>query len=144
VPGGTATELKVAEVPAAVAAVQQALGGAQQYTEINVISSGVNMFVASSGQERAYFYTDGSLQPPGAPAATETTPFGLDGVDLTAPARLVPDAQHRFPGAVVETVALVRTSDLGLVWGLRTRSSRGGVLNVLYSPDGRLLAVSPA
>jgi hypothetical protein len=136
--------LKVAEVPAAVAAVQQALGGAQQYTEINVISSGVNLFVASNGQERAYFYVDGSLQPPGAPASTETTPFGLDGVDLTAPVRLVADAQQRFPGAVVETVALVRTSDLGLVWGLRTRSSRGGVLNVLYSPDGRLVAVSPA
>ena len=139
------TPLRVDDVAAAVAAVEEARGGTQQYTEINAIPDGVNVFVAlGGGQELDYFYADGGLQEPGAPTASQATPFTLDGVDLGAPSRLVEQVQQQFPGARVQQVALVHLPELGLVWGVRSRSVRGGDLNSFFSPDGtRLLSVVP-
>jgi hypothetical protein len=139
------TDLRVRDVEAAVRAVEAARGGPQRYTEINAITTGVNVFVAvSDTDELDYFFTGGGLTEPEAPKPLAGEPFTLEGVDLTAPARLVDDVHERFPGSRVTQVALVRLPDLGLVWGVRSRSSRGGDLNVFFTPDGRLQTVAPA
>ena len=64
------TILKVADFPAAVAAVEAARGGPQQLVEVNATPDGVNVFAAADADpEVAYFYEDGTLQAPGAAGA---------------------------------------------------------------------------
>jgi hypothetical protein len=52
------TELRVQDLPAAVAAVEADLGGPQRYAEINLTTGGVNLFVASSDTEELAYYYD--------------------------------------------------------------------------------------
>jgi hypothetical protein len=141
------TELRVQDLPAAVAAVEAALGGPQRYAEINLTTGGVNLFVASSDSEELAYYYDaatGSLQAPDAPEPISGTPFSLEGMDLTQAPSLVQQLQDQFPGSQVLQLAIVQLPDQGLVWALRSQSALGGLLNVFFAPTGALLAVSPA
>jgi len=139
------TLLKVADFPAAVAAVEAARGGPQQLVEVNANADGVNVFVAADPEtEVSYFYTGGALQAPGQPVPISSAPFDHTGIDLTLGTELVQRTQDQFPGATVVSVALVQVPDDGLRWAIRSRSSRGGLLNVLYSPTGDLVTVAPA
>ena len=138
------TVLAVDEVAPAIAALEAARGGAQRYTEINANADGVSLFVAvDEGHEVAYLYADGVLGPPDPPVPLTGAPFTLDGVDRHLAPELVRRTQQQLPGAEVTALALVQPPDVGLVWALKSRSPRGGVLNVLYSPTGQLLSVAP-
>jgi len=135
--------LRLDLVPAAVAAVEAARGGPQQYTEINAFDQGVNLFVATGdGNELAYVYRDGTgLEAPSAPQpATETT-FATTGVTLDAGARLPTDVAGRLPGARPVAVALVQRPNDGLVWDVSVLGAKGTPLDVLYTPQGALLSV---
>src|SRR5262245_2947377 len=93
------TELRAGDLGAAVAAVEAALGGPQQYAEINATADGVNVFVASTTtDELAYFYRSGDavLDAPDAPDPLGSTPFALDGVDLAIAPSLVQQLQAQF------------------------------------------------
>ena len=70
-----ALTLRLDLVPAAVTAVEAALGGPQQYTEINAFEQGVNLFVATAdGKELPYVYRDGTgLEAPPAPGFRPTS-----------------------------------------------------------------------
>jgi hypothetical protein len=141
------TELRVQDLPAAVAAVEAELGGPQRYAEINLTTGGVNLFVASSDTEELAYYYDsasGTLEAPDGPTPISGTPFTLDDLDLTLAPSLVQQLQDQFPGSQVLQLAIVQVEDQGLVWGLRSQSARGGLLNVFFAPTGALLAVDPA
>ena len=126
-----------------MAAVEAELGPGQRYVEINATPDGVNVFVAvDASDEVAYYFTDGRLEPPGEAAPRTSTPFTLDGIDLWLGERLVRETEERFPGATVVSAALVQLPE-GLRWALRSRSSQGGFLNVLFSPTGELVSVAP-
>lgn len=142
----TTTPLRVADVPAAVAALEERLGGPQQYTEINTTTDGVNLFVATTPSTESpwFFRSGGGLEAPPADVAAAGTPFAVAGLDLSLGADLVLQVQRQLPGAVVLSCALVQVPDQGLVWALRSRSVRGGELDVLFAPDGRLLAGGPS
>jgi hypothetical protein len=137
------TVLRTADFPAAVAAVEAERGPGQRYVEVNATPDGVNVFVAvDESDEVAYYFTDGRLEPPGEAAPQTSTPFTLDGIDLAIGERLVRETEERFPGATVVSAALVQLPE-GLRWALRSRSSQGGLLNVLFSPTGELTSVTP-
>jgi hypothetical protein len=139
------TVLAVADIPAAVRAVKATVTGPPRFTEINATPGGVNVFLATGdGKELAYVYADGRLQPPPGPTARTGTPFALDGVAVDAGPRLVDDVQRRFPGATVVAAAIVALADQGVSWAFKSRSPRGGVLDVVYSPTGALRSVTPA
>lgn len=141
------TELRVQDLPAAVAALEAELGGPQRYAEINLTTGGVNLFVASSDtEELAYYYdaTTGTLEAPEGPTPMSGAPFALAGIDLTLAPSLVQQLQDQFPGSEVVQLAIVQLEDQGLVWGLRSQSALGGILNVFFAPTGALLAVDPA
>ncbi len=139
------TILEVTDIPAAVRAVEAARHGRSRYVEINASADGVNVFVADSPTtEVAYFYAGGKLQPPGAPEAQASPPFDLGTIDPAVGARLVQQTQDHFPGATVTEVALLEVGDQGLRWALRSRSSRGGLLDSFYTPNGELASVAPA
>jgi len=139
----TGTVLRVDLVAPAIAAVETERGGPQRYTEINVNPEGVTLFVAvDDASEVAYFF-DGVLDTGAAPAPLTGTPYTLDGVGRELPPDLVRRTQADLPGSQVTQLALVTTPDLGLVWALASRSARGGMLNVFYSPSGELLSAVP-
>lgn len=140
----TGAALAVDQIAPAIAAVEAARGGPQRFTEINTNVEGVTLFVAvDATSEVDYFYADGVLEPAGAPVAQSSPAFALDGVARDIAPELVRATQERFPGATVTALALAQLGgDAGPVWALRSRSVRGGVLDVVYSPAGELISVA--
>jgi hypothetical protein len=137
--------VRAGDIPAAVHAVEQATGGPQRYTEINTNIDGVTLFVASGDtDEVSYFFHDGTLDPPSAPALRQDEPFALDGVPLDVAAQLVTRIEQQFKGAVVTKLALIDLPDQGLGWALTHRSASGGLLNSFYSPTGEVKVAVPA
>jgi hypothetical protein len=140
----TASVLQADDFPAAIQAVEEVRGGPQRYVELNATPDGVNVFVAvDATDEVAYYYTDGALEAPGPEQPQTSTPFTLDGIDVGLADDLVTQTQARFPGATVVSAALVHVPDQGLRWALRSRSARGGLLDVLFTPGGELVSVAP-
>jgi hypothetical protein len=145
--GGKAADpqVRAVDIPVAVRAVEQAAGGPQRYTEINANTDGVTLFVASGdSDEVSYFFHDGTLDPPGAPAPRQDEPFALDGVPLDVGAQLVMRIEQQFKGAAVTRLALIDLPDQGLGWALTHRSASGGLLNSFYSPAGDVKVAVPA
>ncbi len=146
--GATTTappQLRIDLVPAAVAAVEAARGGPQQYTDINAFEGGVNLFVATGdGNELPYVYHDGTLDPPAAPQPATGTPFPTTGVALDAGPRLVKEVATQLEGSIPVAIGLVNRSTEGLVWDVTVIGQRGGQLDVLYTPQGVMLGVVAA
>jgi hypothetical protein len=143
----TGPVLPVNDVPAAVHAVQalSASSDVHNYTEINVVPEGVNVFsVTSPGKERAYFYSADKLGEPGPEAASESEPFTLRGIQLEQAAKVSAYVTKQFKGSTVTQVALVTVKPNGLVWAVRSQSAKGGLLNTLFSPDGKIISTLPA
>jgi hypothetical protein len=138
--------LRLDLIPAAVAAVEAARGGPQQYTEINAFDQGVNLFVATGdGNELAYVYRDGTgLEAPAAPQPASGSAFATTGVALDTGARLPTDVTGRLPGSRPVTVSLEQRPDSGLVWDVSVIGAKGSPLEVLYTPQGALLSVIAA
>jgi hypothetical protein len=141
--GGASTVLRIADVPAAVAAVEKARGGAQRYTEINTTTGGVNVFVAvAGGQEISYFFDSCGLSAPGVATTADGTVFDLTGVKLPVATTLLAKVQDKLPGAIVEGFALVDLAPDGVVWAVKARVAKGGLVNLRYSPAGDLIAAT--
>ncbi len=143
----TGPVLPVNDVPAAVRAVEalRVSTEGQNYTEINVVPEGVNVFaVTSPGKERAYLYSGGKLTEPGPETATEGEPFTLRGIPLEQAVKVSAYVTKQFKGSTVTQVALVTVKPNGLVWAVRSQSDKGGLLNTLFSPDGQIISAVPA
>jgi hypothetical protein len=138
-------QIRAGDIPAAVRAVERAAGGPQRYTEINANIDGVTLFVASGAtDEVSYFFHDGTLDPPSAPAPRQDEPFALDGIPLDMAAQLVTRIEQQFKGAVVTKLALIDLPDQGLGWALTHRSASGGLLNSFYAPTGEVKVAAAA
>jgi hypothetical protein len=146
-PKVTGPVLPVKDVPAAVRAVEalNVTNDAHNYTEINVVPEGVNVFaVTSPGKERAYLYTGGKIGEPGPETASEGEPFTLRGIPMEQAAKVSAYVTKQFKGSTVTQVALVTVKPNGLVWAVRSQSEKGGLLNTLFSPDGQIISALPA
>jgi len=136
----TGPPLRIDLAPAGVAAVEAARGGPQQFTEINAFDQGVNLFVATGdGNELAYVYRDGALEPPASPEPAAGTPFGLQGVAVDAGPRLLADVKTRLPGVTPVAITLGQRPVEGLVWDVGVLGEKGGRIDMLYTPGGVFL-----
>jgi hypothetical protein len=141
---GKGPDLHIQDVIAAVAAVEAKLPGAQ-YTEINMAPEGVNLFVISSpGQESSFLYAAGALNAPTPEQPAEGEAFAVTGVPLDQAAKVAAFVAKEFKGSTVTSVALVVVKPSGLVWAVRSQSANGGLLNSLFSPDGKIISTLPA
>lgn len=146
-PKVTGPVLPVSNVPAAVRAVEalNVSSEGHNYTEINVVPEGVNVFaVTSPGKERAYLYSGGKLGEPGPETASESEQFALRGIPLEQAAKVSTYVTKQFKGSTVTQIALVTVKPNGLVWAVRSQSDKGGLLNTLFSPDGQIISALPA
>jgi hypothetical protein len=141
----TPIERFVADVPAAVAAVESQRGAPQRYTEINVSPDGVNLFVLTGdGRENVFTYSGGALSEAPEPAAATGEGFAAVDVALDRGPELLDQVRKALPGSRIVTVAIVQVAPEGLVWAVRSQSSKGGFINSLFSPQGKLLSAEPA
>lgn len=136
--------VRAADVPAAVKALETKLGGPQRYTEINATDKGVNLFLAASAGEQAWYFEGGRLDGPSAPQTTPTaepTVFTLENVALGRAAEIARDAAAKVPDASMLGFTLRHEGQQGLVWAVDFRSNLGGLLHVTYGPAGGFLGV---
>jgi hypothetical protein len=132
-------------IPAGVAAVEAARHGPQRYTEINAFDGGVNLFVSTGdGNELAYVYRDGKLDAPPGPQPSASTPFATTGAALDAGPRLLQEVTTQLEGSVPVALALVQRQQEGLVWDVTVIGTKGGQIDVLYTPQGTMLGVVAA
>ena len=116
-----------------------------QYTEINMALEGVNLFVVTeSGRETPYLYAAGKLNAPAQSQPAEGEPFAVTGVPLEQAAKVAAFVTKQFKGSTITSIALVVVKPNGLVWAVRSRSVKGGLLNSLFSPDGQIISTLPA
>ena len=129
-----------------VAAVEAERGGPQRYTEINVQTDLVNLFVAlDDGTELAYVYRADGLDVPTEPQAQPegAEPFALDDVPLDVVATYDDVLAAEVPDSALVALTLAPRPESGLVWTATLLSTQGGVLDVLISPNGAILGAAP-
>ena len=132
------TSLRVADLPAAVRALETRLGAPQRYTEIKATVDGVSMFVAlDDARDVPWFYRAGVLEGPGAPQPVGTFgAFSLAGVAIDKASAVAGAALAQFDRAELEQFSLQNLADAGVVWSLSLRSAKGGRIDVTFTPQG--------
>jgi len=138
---GAPAELKVrlGEIRSAVELVEQQLGGAQAFSEVNATQSEVNVFVVANGQDHAYVVRDGSVVYDEDLGAYAGKSFAASDIAFG-------------PGVLDKVVATVKDSELvafsitpgasGGVDYIATITAPNGEFRVLLGADGSVLATS--
>lgn len=144
------SSVKVAEIRAAVAAVEAQLGGKQRFSEVNATQTEVNVFVvAADGSESAYLVRGGKVEPPGSAETYSGATFTASEIAFTP---TVLDRVVRGIGDA-ELVAFSITphgatpQEGGGVDYIATLTAPSGEFRVLIAADGAVLstsAISPA
>ena len=132
------TSLRVGDIPAAVRTLEARLGASPRYIGIDATNDGVSLFVAEGvDQQVAWFYRAGSLSGPGAPDPAGGLPsFDLAGVALDRANDVARAAHDAFPTATIEQFTIRVPSGAGVRWAVLLRSSRGGQIEMTFTPAG--------
>lgn len=150
--GGDDTEADtawVADIEAAIDAVEDELGGPQRYFEVTASPQLTNVFVAVEDDTAAvpYVYVDGELQPP-APTLEGASGFTFAGDDVDIDeGSVLAQVEDQLPEATIAALSVEGADgELGgsvVRYVVSAQSDRGGFLDVTVAGDGRVLAVDP-
>lgn len=132
-------------IRAAVEAVEDELGGPQEYFEVTANPQFTNVFVAVDGASEAvpYLYADGNLESPG-PSLT-----GVGGRTFEADAiafdqdRVVSRIAEELPDSSIDGLSVEGGPNGSVRYVATVRSAAGGVLDVVVGADGEILSVAP-
>ena len=129
----------VAAIAPAIAAVDAARGGPQQYFEVNATPQLVNLFVAADGSTSAvaYIYVDGELGPPAPPEPAQGATFAAAAVTFD-PATIL---EGDLPDADLTVFTVIGGPAGAVQYGVVARSAEGGTLDITLAADGAVLAV---
>jgi hypothetical protein len=134
----------VLDVKAAIAAVEDELGGPQTYFEVTANSQFTNVFVAVDEGTAAvgYVFVDGELQPPSPKedGATGQT-FTADDVDFD-PMLVAGGVASDLPTSTIDAIS-VYGNGFGAVYVLAASSTSGGFLDIEVGPQGDVRSVDP-
>lgn len=134
----------VGDIAPAIAAVEDELGGPQQYFEINATPQFVNLFVAvdDATMVETYLYVDGDLQPPTPKVGAEGPTFV--GEDLAFdPDTIIDGIDAELPESDVVVFSVNEGPRGDPQYTATVQSSQGGAFDVTLAPDGETLSVDP-
>ena len=137
-------EAAVADVAAAMEAVDEELGGAQQYFEVTANAQNVRLFVKVEGRDRvrSYLFVRGEVVPSGRAQPADGFTFAAGDVDLE-PDVMLDAVAEAAPDATIEEFSIVGTQEGPPRYAAFARSERGGVIDVVLAEDGTVLEVAP-
>lgn len=139
--GGGADRPLVGDIVPAVEALEAELGDAPQYYEIRATSLGVTLWVSADEGRRAipYVYADGELADP------EAAQSVAGGYTFAAADALSFEPDHVLDQVVDDLdTPLTQFSIVGTAAGeprltVTAQSERGGQIDIVLAPDGRVL-----
>ena len=133
-------EVDLTLLDAAIAALEDELGGPQRFFEINVQVGGiVNLFVAGDGTVTPWAYIDGelsSIEPQPAEGAT----FPADAIELD-PDTAMAQVRAELPEAVEQAFELIGGPDDTVRYTALMVSSGGSPILVEVAADGTIIGV---
>ena len=141
---GAATTPAVELVDPAVAAVEADLGGPQDYFEINVTGTTVNLFVADDDGTHvtAYTYLGGELLPPDEPKDASGATFRADAIAFD-PDSIFDAVVDELGDPLITRFVIVGGPGGAVQYAATVLSEQGGQLDVLLGPDGTIQGVDP-
>lgn len=149
-PGSSGTSLDGADelpildqIPVAVAALEQQLGGPQDYFEINATARLVNLFVALNGGTvaQAWLYLDGTLTSEEGQAASGGT-FRAASADFD-PDLVLSRVLTDVPDITIESFYIHGDGQGNVLYGVLATSAKGGGLDIVLGADGAVKSVDP-
>jgi hypothetical protein len=132
----------VDDIAPAISAVEDQLGGAQHYFEIDATALGVTMWVAGADATTAtpYLWVGGQIASHGDPQGAQGDTFGAAQA-LTFDADGVLDTvADDLPDATLESFSIVGVGAGGVRFDMLVRSDAGGELSVQVDGQGRVIA----
>ena len=133
----------IEQIDQAVAAVEAALGGPQQYFEINATARLVNLFVSLNDGAIAqpWLYFDGTATASeGQPATGGTFDAESMGFD---PDVILATVRSEMPELTIESFYVHGDGQGNVLYGVLATSARGGGLDVVLGADGSIKSVDP-
>lgn len=131
------------QIPVAVAALEQQLGGPQDYFEINATARLVNLFVALNAGTvaQAWLYLDGTLTSEEGQAASGGT-FQAADADFD-PDVVLSKVLTDVPDITIESFYIHGDGQGNVLYGVLATSAKGGGLDIVLGADGTVKSVDP-
>jgi len=132
------------QIAPAVKAVEQKLGGPQQYFEINATPQLVNLFVADAAKTSVtpYVYVGGAVAQSGAPSGAQGNTFAASAVTLD-PATILDNVTNRLPDSDIVRFTIAGGPGGAVQYTATVQSKEGGTLDVTLGPHGEVQSVDP-
>jgi hypothetical protein len=134
----------VDEIEAAVETLEEVLGDAPQYFEIQATPLAVMFWVSADEGRRAipYVYADGEVADPGASARANGLTFAATTALVFDPESVLDQVSADLDDATLTQFSIVGADDGGVRLSVVAESARGGRLDIRLSPEGEPLEVT--